>query len=63
VVASTPEAGAPSSGNQNSRPDGPNDTEDLKDLINPGSREFWVDERLDGGAAPEGLRELREARD
>jgi hypothetical protein len=35
---------------QNSRLDGPNDAEDLRDLISLGSKEFWADQRLDGRA-------------
>jgi hypothetical protein len=35
---------------QTSRLDGPNDAEDLRDLISPGSKEFWADQRLDGRA-------------
>jgi hypothetical protein len=41
---------------QNSRPDGPDDTEELRDLVSPGSKEFWADQRLDGRAITEGLR-------
>jgi hypothetical protein len=48
---------------QNSRPDGPSDVEGLRDLIRLGSREFWADQRLDGRAVTEGLRELRVAGD
>jgi hypothetical protein len=39
------------------RPDG------FGDLISPGSKEFWANQRLDGRAVIEGLRELGEARD
>jgi hypothetical protein len=35
----------------------------LWDLISPGSKEFWADQRLNGRAITEGLRELREAGD
>jgi hypothetical protein len=39
------------------RPDG------FGDLISLGSKEFWTDQRLDGRAVIEGLRELRETED
>jgi hypothetical protein len=45
------------------RPDGPNDAEDLRDLISPSSNEFWADPRLNERAITEGLSELEEARD
>jgi hypothetical protein len=47
---------------QNSRPDDPNDAEDLRDLVSLGSKEFWADQRLDEGAVTGGLR-LGEAGD
>jgi hypothetical protein len=37
--------------------------EGFGDLISPGSKEFWANQRLDGRAVTEGLRELREAGD
>jgi hypothetical protein len=42
---------------------GPNDAEDLRDLVSLGSKEFKVDQRLDGGAVTRGLRQFGEAGD
>jgi hypothetical protein len=38
-------------------------SEDLRGVVNPGSKEFRANRRLDGGAVIEALRQFRKARD